>query len=126
MNSPKMWIWFTYQFSEKSALNVTKLVMDAGAIDAGSVHSDGENLALKSADIETSWEANDEPKSLEMSLKDKKGKTHKVRANVVRKIVVPFPSRDGKSLSLMCENLARYEMDTKVGNGIAEYLIRVR
>jgi hypothetical protein len=101
-----MWIWLTRQFSEKSALNVTKLVMDVGAVDADFIHSGGRNLTLTSADIEMSWDANDKPKSLEMSLKDKKGKTHKVRANVMRKIVVPFPSRDGRTLSLMHENLA--------------------
>lgn len=125
-NAPKMWIWLTCQFSEKSALNVTKLVMDAGAVDAGFIHSDGENQALTSADIETSWDANDEPKGLEMSLKDKQGKTHKVRADVMRKVVVPFASRDGGSLALMTENLARYEINSKVGYGIAEYLIRAR
>jgi hypothetical protein len=70
-NAPKMWIWLTCQFSEKSALNVTKLVMDAGAVDAGFIYSDGENLAVTKA---TSWDANDEPKGLEMSLKDSKAR----------------------------------------------------
>jgi hypothetical protein len=125
-NAPKMWIWLTCQFSEKCALNVTKLVMDAGAVDAGFVHLDGENVALTSADIETSWDADNEPKGLEMSLKDKNGKTHKVRVDVMRKVVVPFASRDGRSLSLMHENLARYEMNSQVGYGVAEYLIRTR
>jgi len=53
--------------------------MDTGAVDAGFIHSDGENLPLTSADIETSWDANDEPRSLKMSLKDKKGKTATIR-----------------------------------------------
>jgi hypothetical protein len=37
--------------------------------------------------------------------------------------VVPFASRNGTSLSVTHENLARYEMDSKVGYGIVEYLI---
>lgn len=125
-NAPKMWIWLTCQFSEKCALNVTKLVMDAGAVDAGFVHLNGENVALTSVDIETSWDANNEPEGLEMSLKDRNGKTHRVRADFLREAVVPFTSRDGKSLSLMHENLARYEMDSQTGYGVAEYLIRKR
>jgi hypothetical protein len=44
----------------------------------------------------------------------------------MRKVVVPFASRDGGSLSLMHENLARYEINSKVGYDIAEYLIRAR
>ena len=44
----------------------------------------------------------------------------------MRKVVVPFASRDGGNLSLMHENLARYEINSKVGYGIAEYLIRAR
>ena len=58
-------IWVTCQFSEKSALNATKLVTDAGPVEAGFVHLDGENIALTSADIATSWDANNEPKGPE-------------------------------------------------------------
>ena len=125
-NAPKIWIWLTCQFSEGSALNVTKLVMDAGEVDAGFIHIAGKNVPLTKAEIETSWDANREPKGLEMKLEDKKGAVHSVRADAMRKVIVPFASRDGKSLSLMHENLARYEMDSKVGYGIAEYLIRTR
>jgi hypothetical protein len=124
--APKMWIWLTCQFSEKSALNVTKLVMDAGEVDAGFIHLDNKNVPLMKVDIETSWDANHEPKGLEMKLKDKEGNVHEVSAGVMRKAVVPFAGRDGKSLSLMHENLARYKMGSRIGYGIAEYLIRTR
>lgn len=124
--APKMWIWLTCQFSEESALNVTKLVMDAGEVDAGFIHLDDKNVPLMQADIETTWDANREPKGLEMRLKDKEGNVHNVRADAMRKAVVPFTSRDGKSLSLMHENLARYQMGSEVGYGVAEYLIRTR
>lgn len=125
-NAPKMWIWLTCQFSEKSAFNVTKLVMDVGEVDAGFVHLDGKNVPLIKADIETSWDAEGAPKGLDMKLKDKEGNTHEVRAGVIREAVVPFASRNGKSFSLMHETLARYKMGSKVGYGIAEYLIRTR
>jgi hypothetical protein len=124
--APKMWIWLTCQFSEKSALNVTKLVMDAGEVDAGFIHLDSKNVPLIKVGVETSWDANREPKGLEMRLKDKEGNVHEVSADVMRKVVVPFASRDGKCFSLMHENLATYEMGSEVGYGIAEYLIRTR
>ena len=123
-NAPKMWIWLTCQFSEKSALNVTKLAMDGGEVDAGFIHLYGKNVPLMKVDIETSWDANHEPKGLEMKLKDMEGNVHEVSTGAMRKTVVPFAGRDGKSLSLMHENLARYKMGSRVGYGIAEYLIR--
>ena len=125
-NAPKMWMWLTCQFSKESALNVTKLVMDEGEVDAGFIHMAGKNVPLTKVEIETSWDTRREPKSLEMKLEDKKGTAYNVRAYVMRKAIVPFASRDGKNLSLMHENLARYEMDSNIGYGIAEYLIRTR
>lgn len=61
-----------------------------------------------------------------IKLNDKEGNAHELSAGAMRKAVVPFSSRDGKSLSLMHENQATYEMGSKAGYGIAEYLIRTR
>jgi hypothetical protein len=56
----------------------------------------------------------------------KKGRTHRVRADVIRRVIIPFTSRDGRSLSIIHENLARYEMNSELGYGIAKYLIKAR
>jgi len=125
-NAPKMWIWLTCQFSEKSALNATKLVMDAGEVDAGFIHIKGRNVPLIEVNIETKWDPSGNPRGLEMTIDDKEGKTHNVMAEVMRPAVLPFPGRDGKNLSLLHENLARYTMKSEVGYGVSEYLIRTR
>lgn len=44
----------------------------------------------------------------------------------MREAVIPFAGRDGMSLFLLHEPLARYSMDPTVGYDIAEYLIRTR
>lgn len=124
-NAPKMWIWLTCQFDEKCALNVTKLTVDEGVVDAGFVHVDSKNRPLMAADIDTVYEPDGSPKSFTMKLTDKDGKVYRVNATIVKKAALPFPSPDGKIMSVMHETLAKYEMDGKEGYGIAEYLIKV-
>lgn len=123
-SAPKMWIWLTCQFSRKLALNVTKLTMDAGDVDAGFIHIDGNNIPLARADIHTEWDAGRNPKRLEMTLEDKRGRLHSVQSDVMRQAIVPFVGANGKMVSLMHEALARYTMGSEVGYGVAEYLIR--
>jgi len=125
-NAPKMWIWLTCQFSESSALNVTKLVMDAGEVDAGFIHISGRNVPITKVNIETRYDQSGNPRGLKMTVEDKEGSMHDVTAEVMRPAVLPFPGRDGKSLSLLHENLAKYLMNSQVGFGVAEYLIRTR
>ncbi len=123
-NAPKMWIWLTCQFSEEYALNVTKLVVPEGEVDAGFIHLKGRNVALVKADIQTEYAADGSPQSLRMTLTDKEGTSHKVTAVAIRKAALPFKSSDGKSLSVLYEPLARYEYDGREGYGVAEYLIK--
>jgi hypothetical protein len=47
-----------------------------------------------------------------MSLVDKAGGKHKVTAEVLRMVTMPFPSRDGKSISVMHETLGRVRLST--------------
>lgn len=125
-SAPKMWIWLTCQFSDKLALNVTKLTMDAGEVDAGFVHIDGNNLPLVKADIHTEWQGDHEPKKLQMILQDSRGRLHSVQADVMRRMAIPFAGTNGKTVSTMQETLARYTMGSEIGYGVAEYLIRAR
>lgn len=123
-NAPKMWIWLTAQFSEKVALNVTKLFMEQGEVSAGYFHLNGKNLPLVKADVRTVLDPDGTPRSLAMSLVDKFGGKHKVTAEVMRLVAVPLPGRDGRAMSVMHEALAEYNFNGYEGYGIAEYLVR--
>jgi hypothetical protein len=119
-----MWTWLTCQFSESSALNVTKLVMDAGEINAGFIHIAGKNVPLLEVHIDMSRGKNGYLEGLVASLEDKNGEVHNVRADMMRRAVLSFVGADSRTQSVMEENLARYSMDSSVGYGIAEYLMR--
>lgn len=123
-NAPKMWIWLTAQFSDRVALNVTKLFTEQGEVSAGYFHLNGRNLPLVKADVRTVLDPDGTPRSLAMSLVDKEGCKHKVTAEVMRLVAMPFPSRDGSSVSVMHETLAEYDFNGQKGYGIAEYLVR--
>jgi hypothetical protein len=122
--APKMWIWLTCQFSESCAMNVTKLVVDGGEVEAGFFHRDGKNHPLVKADIDTKFNQEGGPSSLRIMLRDKNGCTYDVGAEVLRRAILPFEGSDGKSQSLLHEPLARYTWNGMTGYGIAEYLIR--
>ena len=123
-NAPKMWIWLTAQFSRTLALNVTKLFVEGGEVSAGFFHMNGRNIPLVKADIRTVIDPDGTPRSLAMNLVDKDGGKHKVTAEVMREVMMPFPGRDGKSMSVMHETLAEYSFNGQKGYGIAEYLVR--
>lgn len=122
--APKMWIWLTCQFSEKEALNVTKLAVEQGEVDAGFAHLNGMSKPLEAVNIDTVYGIDGSPKSFRMVMKDKDGKQYEVEAEILKQAMLPFESPDKKELSIMYETLARYRMDGKVGYGIAEYLIK--
>jgi hypothetical protein len=74
-----MWTWLTFRFPEKPALNVTKLIMDAGEVDAGFIHRKGSNIPLVKGNIQTEWNATGGRKKLERVIEDRRGNTHEVR-----------------------------------------------
>lgn len=122
--APKMWIWLTCQFSENEALNVTKLAVEQGEVDAGFVHLNGRSMPLDAVTIDTTYGVDGGPKSFRMVMKDKDDRQYHVDAEILRQVRMPFESPDKKGLSIMYETLARYRMDGKTGYGIAEYLIK--
>lgn len=123
-NAPRMWYWITAQFDQGTALNVTKLFTEEGEVSAGFVHLDGRTVPLVHADIVTSLDPRGWPQALEMTLTDSEGGRHMVTAEVMRSVQLPFVGRDGRSTSLMHENLARYVWRGRTGYGIAEVLLR--
>jgi hypothetical protein len=123
-NAPKMWIWLTCQFDEQAALNVTKLAVDAGIVDAGFINVNGMNLPIVETAIDTKFTSDGGPASFALVIIDKSGTRYDVKADIVKQVILPFESPDTKSLSMMYETLARYTLNGKVGYGIAEYLIK--
>ncbi len=123
-NAPKMWIWLTSQFSETLALNVTKLSVSEGEVDAGFIYIGGENRPVVKADIKTTYREDGSPEFLDIEITDETKEMHKIKARVLKSIRLPFVSSDGKSQSAMYETLCEYQFDGKKGYGIAEYLIR--
>lgn len=122
-NAPKQWTWLTCQFSEKLALNVAKLVVDQGVVDAGYIHINGENIPLIESNIRTNYDKDGNPKSMEVLIRDKMGNAYEVSATMLRLARVPFEG-SGNKLSILYEPLARYSIDGLTGYGIAEQLIR--
>jgi hypothetical protein len=123
-NAPKMWIWLTCQFNENHALNVTKLVVEQGEVDAGFIHVNGRNIPIMAAKIDTIFNNDGSPGSFNMELEDKNGDIYKVSAIVKKRAMMPFESPDKKTVSIMHETLAQYELNGMKGFGIAEYLMR--
>jgi hypothetical protein len=121
--APKMWTWLTAEFSESCALNVTRLVMDGGTVEAGFIHIDGENRPIVGAEIETSSGPGGAPCSLALRLTDRAGREYRVDAEIIRTAMLPFEGGPGLS-AVMYETLARYRLNGLTGYGIAEYLIR--
>ena len=123
-NAAKLWLWLNCQFSEDCAFNATKLKVEAGDVDAGYMYIGGNNIPLTKVNVDTAYDQNGGPTSIKMVFTDKVGAEHIVEAAVLRTATLPFKSRDGKSLSILYEPLAKYTMENRVGYGVAEYLIR--
>ncbi len=112
-----MWIWLTAQFSEEVAMNVTKLFMNDGVVDAGFVRLDGENLPIVKAEVETEYDPEGAPVCLSMVLHGKLGGTHVIRAKIIKTVKLPFTGREGNGSAVMYEILSRYEFGGRTGTG---------
>lgn len=118
--SPKMWAWINSVFMEKEAFNVTKLSTDAGDVDAGYFHIDGENRPLNRASIDIRAE-DGIPSTFSMRIGDVLGSTYEVEGRVVRYAALPM----GNNAEMMLiETISEYLWDGKRGFGIAEFLVR--
>ncbi len=120
--SPKRWVWLTCQFNNDFAFNITKLTVAEGDIDAGFIHVNKRNLPIKQVSIDTAYSKHNEPILFTLSLTTITDENFEVQASVKDKIHVPF--QNGKTKSMMYENLAKYTYNDRVGYGIAEYLIK--
>jgi hypothetical protein len=122
--APTMWIWLTAQFSDGIAMNLTKLMIEGGVVDAGFVFKDGRNVPIVRADIETDYAPDGSPRALRIVLRDKEGEEHRMKADVIRMAKLPFAGSGSAGMAIMYETLAKYEFEGQTGFGIAEYLVR--
>lgn len=120
--APKRWVWLTCQFNDEFAFNITKLTVSQGDIDAGFIYINGENHPIKNVTIDTAYSSHHEPLLFNLKMTTISDKSFNVQASVMDKIHVPF--ENGKTKSMMYENLAKYTYQNTIGYGIAEYLIK--
>ncbi len=122
--APTMWIWLTAQFSDGTSMNLTKLMIEDGVVDAGYLFMGGRNLPLVGANVETDFAADGSPRALSIVLKDKEGGEHRMRADIVRMAKLPFVGSGSAGMAIMYETLAKFDFQGLTGFGIAEYLVR--
>ncbi|BDZ70935.1 DUF7065 domain-containing protein [Methanobacterium petrolearium] len=115
--SPKMWMWINSEFSHNEALNITKLSIDEGDVDAGYFYTGSVNEPLIKSDIDVKLD-NGIPSTFKMSLFDKKGSIYQVNGEVIRLGMIPVDER-----MILIETLSRYNWEGKEGYGVAEFLV---
>lgn len=115
--SPKMWMWINSEFSHEEALNITKLSVDEGDIDAGYFYTDSVNEPLVKSDINLEFD-NGIPSMFTMTLFDKKGTEYSVAGEVIRFGMIPVDEK-----MILIETLSKYTWEGKEGYGIAEFLV---
>lgn len=119
---PRMWIWLSAHFGLDLAFSVTKLFCEKEAV-AGYFHIYGRNVAVVSADIRTVLDPDGTPRSTAISTTDINGGKHRATGEVLRVVTLPFPSRDGKKLTVIHEALVEFTFNGQKGYGMAEYLV---
>lgn len=119
----RSWNTVSCQFSEDMAIGLNKFNTSEREVDSGFLHLHGTNVAIKKADIRTYLDPDGSMKSFELTLHDDDGEAHKFSASIIRKMKLPFPRRDDKSLSMMHGSLTRFSFGGMIGYGIVEYLV---
>ena len=122
--APATWIWLSGQFSEGLAFNFTKLFIGKEVVDAGFIYREGVNRPIVKVDIATEFNKGGGPKSLKAWLVEADGRMHNIEATVMRTARLPFAGSIERSVSVMYETLAKFQLGDETGYGIVEYLIR--
>jgi len=120
----KMWFRLTGQYSDNVAFSVTKKFTEQREASGGYFHMYGKDLPVVKANVRTVLDPDGTPCSMAMSLVDEAKGKHKITAEVLRMVAIPFPSRDGRTMSVLHEALAEFDLNGQKGYGIAEYLVR--
>lgn len=120
--TPGMMIWLSAQFSKDLALNLTKLIGPEER-SAGFFHANGRNVALVKAEVRTVLDPDGSPSSIAVSATDVDGGKHRFTGEVLRVVMLPLPSRDGKRVAAIHEALMEFTFNSQKGYGMIEYLV---
>jgi hypothetical protein len=118
---PQMWRWFSINIGDDVHFGGIRIGTPAGDLHRGWVWRDGEATSIRRWDVRT--ELADDGVTHRVShvtATDKAGRTHELRADVLR--VYGVPHKTGERSTVVNEGLARWTYEGRVGHGISEYL----
>jgi hypothetical protein len=123
---PTMWRWFSInfggdEFGTGTHFGGIRIGTDAADLHRGWVWRDGEQASIERWDVKS--ELDDDGithRVSQVTATDKVGRTHELRADVLR--VHPGPAAYRPGLPVVNEGLARWTYEGETGWGISEYL----
>jgi hypothetical protein len=118
---PQMWRWFSINIGDDVHFGGIRIGTPAGDLHRGWVWRDGAATSIRRWDVRT--ELADDGVTHRVShvtATDKAGRTHELRADVLR--VYGVPHKTGERSTVVNEGLARWTYEGRVGHGISEYL----
>jgi hypothetical protein len=118
---PKMWRWFSINIGDDTHFGGIRIGTDAGDLHRGWVWRDGEHASIAEWDVTTELEPDGVThKVSHVKALDKSGRTHSLRADLLR--VEPGAKGIRPGTTIVNEGLARWEYEGQTGYGISEYL----
>jgi hypothetical protein len=118
---PKMWRWFSINIGDSTHFGGIRIGTDAGDLHRGWVWKDGAHASIAEWKVTTDLEDDGVThKTTYVVATDKQGRTHELRADLLR--VEPGPAGLRANTTIVNEGLARWTYEGQTGYGIAEYL----
>ena len=118
---PKMWRWFSINIGDDTHFGGIRIGTDAGDLHRGWVWKNGSNSSIAEWKVTTDLEDDGVThKTTHVVATDKDGRTHELRADLLR--VEPGPAGVRPNTTIVNEGLARWTYEGKTGYGISEYL----
>ena len=118
---PKMWRWFSINIDDHTHFGGIRIGTDAGDLHRGWVWTQRQHASIARWDVRTETEDDGiTHKISHVTATDKKGRTHELRADLLR--VDPGPPGIRPNATLLNEGLARWTYHGTAGYGISEYL----
>ena len=118
---PKMWRWFSINIDDNTHFGGIRIGTDAGDLHRGWVWKDGSNASIAEWKVTSDLEDDGVThKTTYVVATDKDGKTHELRADLLR--VEPGPAGVRPNTTIVNEGLAKWTYEGRSGYGISEYL----